>query len=76
MDQNRHRGSRRGIEIPQGNGGVEADDFHIILERIDEPGDLRGGLRAGLQERMHGIAADGFIRIIEGGLLQCGTEHR
>jgi hypothetical protein len=55
---------------------MEADDLDIILERIDESGDLRSGLGAYFQERMHGMAADRFIGILEGSLLQSASEYR
>jgi hypothetical protein len=54
---------------------MEADDLDLILEAIDEPGGLRDGLGAYLQDCMHGTAADGFIGIPEGCLLQSGSEH-
>jgi hypothetical protein len=54
---------------------VEAHDIYIALEGINECAELRGRVRAGLQQPTHGFGADGIVSLVPCSFPQGGAER-
>ncbi|HJZ56632.1 MAG TPA: hypothetical protein VKE74_16820 [Gemmataceae bacterium] len=54
---------------------MEAHDIEFAVEGVDECADLRGRLRAGPQQCMHGLGADAAVAVVEGCFSQGGPDR-